>query len=228
MSDVICSVNWNENCNLSKNENALFSKAEVSLIKLANWCKQIENIYSGNIALPFIREAQLSAQDFCCLVSLGLYKTSASSLRTILESFLYFSYFKDHLVELQSLSEVDSYYISKQDVLDYHCQHTREYKEKARISGLSSRLAAIYGKISAIVHGQMPGVWHSSSCLSDKKFDAKLAEEAIFDFNDLIEIINLFMLIIISDEDWLNIDQKIKAVLLRGLTGKTKDMIQRN
>lgn len=226
--DNVCNVDWNANCNLARPEEATFINAEKSLVKLAQWSKQIENIYQDNLALPFIREAQVSAQDFCCLISLGLYKVSASSLRTILESFLYFSYFKDHEVELRTLSLADSYYISKKEIIDYHGVHTLGYKKKSQDLGFTGDLEKFYKKISSIVHGQLPGVWHSSSCLSDKTFDKTLTEEAVSDFVELVAIINIFMLMLISDEDWLNLDNGVKRNFQKGLSSKIKETLKRH
>ncbi|MEZ9481916.1 hypothetical protein AB4163_19225 [Vibrio splendidus] len=226
--DAVCSVNWNENCTSAVDDVDIYSVGEKSLAKLANWCRQIENIYNNNQSLPFIREAQVSAQDFFCLVSLGLYKSSASSLRTILESFLYFSYFKDHPIELNSLINVDNYYISKADVLAYHKLHTPNFTKYSRDVGLTSRLEKSYAKISAIVHGQMPGVWHSSASLANKKYEKELVKEAINEFVEVIVIVNLMMLILISDEDWNNIDHKVKAILINGVESKFVNLLNRN
>ncbi|ELP6741180.1 hypothetical protein WD376_004259 [Vibrio vulnificus] len=226
--DVVRSVNWNENCTSAVDDTEIYTIGEKSLVKLSNWCRQIENVYNNNPSLPFIREAQVSAQDFFCLVSLGLYKSSASSLRTILESFLYFSYFKDHPVELNSLINVAKYYISKADILAYHNLHTPDFTDRSRRVGLTSRLEKSYAKISAIVHGQMPGVWHSSPSLANKRYDKDLVKEAINEFVEVVGIVNLMMLMLISDEDWNNIDQKVKAILINGVDSKFINLLDRN
>jgi len=225
--EQIKNVDWANNLSVANNSSELFEKAEESQIKLALWCKQIENLYIGNAALPFIREAQVSSQDFFCLLSLGIYKASASSLRTIIESFLYFSYFKDHLVELRTLSEDSSYYTSKKEILDYHNLHSIGFKDKAHNTGFKKDIEDFYSKISAIVHGQKPGVWHSSSCLTEKCFNSKIAEEAGNDFVKLIEVINILMLMIISDEDWANIPIRSRQVFIKGMNKSRKDHLNR-
>lgn len=226
--EQIVKVDWAKNLSSANNSSKLFEKAEESQIKLACWCKQIENIYIGNTALPFIREAQVSSQDFFCLLSLGVYKASASSLRTILESFLYFSYFKDHSVELRTLSEDSTYYTTKREILDYHNIHTIDFKNKASNTGFKKEVEDFYSKISAIVHGQKPGIWHSSSSLANKCFNPKIAEEAINDFVILIDLINVLLLIIVSDEDWMNIPIKSRQIFTKGMKKEKKDLLNRH
>lgn len=227
INERINSIPWSDICASSRIDSDLFNKdGAAALHKLSNWCKQIENSYKDNDALPFIREAQVSSQDFFCLISLGLYKASASSLRTILESFLYFSYFKDHPVELKTLIRTNSYYITKQDIVSYHNIHTPKYITLARDTGLSSELEKSYAKISAIVHGQLPGAWHASSLL-DKRYSHELTQEAISEFTSIVKIINYLMLIIISDEDWNNTCHQVRDLLLKGISKDVKVKLNR-
>lgn len=226
LSTQITSIDWNNNCTQSTQELDLFNKIESASIKLAIWCKIIENVYNKNLALPFIREAQVSMQDFCCLISLGLYKSSASSLRTILESFLYFSYYKDHYVELNSL--LNGVFISKSEILEYHQIHTIHFKNKSQHIGLSNNISILYSELSAIIHGQKPGSWHSSVEISNKCFNSSLACEAAGHYIKLIELINYFMLIIIPDDEWLSLDLHFKQKLLHFIDSKKKDILQRH
>ncbi|TOB48499.1 hypothetical protein CGK04_22360, partial [Vibrio parahaemolyticus] len=119
-------------------------------------------------------------------------------------------------------------YISKADVLAYHNLHTPDFTDRSRGVGLTSRLEKSYAKISAIVHGQMPGVWHSSPSLANKRYDKDLVKEAINEFVEVVGIVNLMMLMLISDEDWNNIDQKVKAILINGVDSKFINLLDRN
>ena len=50
----------------------------------------------------------------------------------ILNKLLYYSYFKDHLVELATLTRETSYFIQRTDILDYHKAHTAGYPGKEK------------------------------------------------------------------------------------------------
>lgn len=225
LANKLAQINWNDNTAEAAKEEDLFCEAQKQLKLLALWCKQLENIYRNNPALPFIREAQVSTQDLCCLISLGIYKCSASSLRTLLESMLYFSYFKDHPVELKSLVTVKPYYLSKKDILDYHLVHTEHFNRKYKAISLNDKLEAVYSEISAIVHGQMPGAWHSSGSLTDKKFNKQLATLVVEQLTKTMQVINPFLLILINDDEWRNIDHNVQKVFLSGMSQPTKQAI---
>ena len=115
--DTLKNIDWNSSRDdfFTKEDNQLTSLEEYLQV-LAHWAKSLETIYQNNPALPFLREAQVSAQDFISVYSLSLYKNSAASMRTVFESILYFSYFKDHAVELQSVTR-DKFHLSRSQII---------------------------------------------------------------------------------------------------------------
>jgi hypothetical protein len=218
LCDEISKVDWTQsNIEAFKSED-VFNELELGLTRIAQWAKQLETIYIDNKALSFIKEAQVSAQDLCCLVSLGFYKCSASSIRTILESVLYFSYFKDHPVELDSLLEVDGYYITKEDVISYNLQHTKHFKSRFDKLALRSDLNKIYSEISAIVHGQIPGKLHCSITIADKKYDYEYANYITNKFTETINFINIYLIFILSEQQWNDLDIQLKERFMKPIS----------
>ncbi|EOV0854466.1 hypothetical protein ACOKV8_004582 [Vibrio parahaemolyticus] len=201
---TIENIDWNNLRDAFTSQESLFGKAEEKFQLLAHWSKAIETIYSDNIALPFIREAQISSQDFFCSCSLALYKCSASSIRTIFESVLYFSYFKDHVKELDSVVK-RNLYMSRASLIDYHINHTDSFESLYTETNLKSELESIYKEVSSIVHGQKPGTWHSTHKLENRQFEERIAVEAVNLYCRTIDVINLLLLCTISYSEWITI-----------------------
>lgn len=218
----ISKVNWSENNNEAFKHEDIFNDLEGGILRIAQWSKQLETLYEGNKALSFIKEVQVSAQDLCCLVSLGFYKCSASSIRTVLESVLYFSYFKDHPVELESLLTVDGYYVTKEDVIAYNLRHTKRFKLRYERVSLKKDLDKIYSEISAIVHGQIPGKLHSSTCISERKYDYDCSRYITDKFIETTKFINYFLMFILKEEQWNDLDLPLKEHFMKPLTPTLK------
>ena len=113
---AIKSINWDDNVNdFLQNSKELICLSNCNL-KLAVWSKEFESIDLGNPALSFIREMQQAGHHAAILISLALYKPSAASMRTILETALYYSYFRTHLEELSTLAANINWYMSKAEI----------------------------------------------------------------------------------------------------------------
>jgi hypothetical protein len=120
-------------------------------------------------------------------------------MRAAVENALYFSYFCDHEVELKTLVRDKGFYLSKKKIIDYHLLHTPDFKEKQESLGLSSELESWYSEISAIIHGQIPGVWSSKS-LAGIHHDSGSLRLAVKEFTRAILIINYLFLITTADD----------------------------
>jgi hypothetical protein len=193
---------------------------------LARWARSLETIYQDNPALPFIREAQVSAQDFISVYSLSLYKNSAASMRTIFESVLYFSYFKDHPIELKSVMR-DGFHLSRTQIINYHIKHTENFASIYQKTDLENTLDNMYSDVSNIVHSSQPGVWHQIARLGEKKYDNVIATETTQLFMRTMEIINLLLLCTVTYEEWLAVEIKSRRIFLKGLTPNQARLINK-
>ena len=156
------------------------------------------------------------------LASLALYRPAASSLRTVLESSLYYSYFRSHPKELESLARNPDYYLTKQDVLDFHNNHTAAFKQIQSSTGLSSKLNAWYSKTSAIIHGQIPGAWTAHTALAEISHKDKMPELVVDSFEECEEIVHLFLLSTVAQDLWIDFSSQAKESLLKGIPGEIK------
>jgi hypothetical protein len=163
LPSILSSVAWNANIQAAFLDKPSLGKLEASLLRIAVWSKQLEVCDEKNPALCFIREMQVAAQQGAALLGLCIYKASAASARTILETCLYYTYFRTHPQELASLIRVKKYFVSKAELLDYHRLHTPNFMIHQEIFGLLGNLETWYSGVSAVVHGQIPGAWNAHS-----------------------------------------------------------------
>lgn len=213
LKDTINNIDWNKLRDKFTSKSEIFTPAENKFQLLAHWSRALETIYSDSMALPFIKEAQISSQDFFCSCSLGLYKCSASSIRTIFESVLYFSYFKDHPKELDSVVR-RNLYMSRATLIDYHRSHTNSFDALYENTKLKRDLEQIYKEVSSIVHGQKPGTWHPTHILSQRDFDEKICHEAVNLYCRTVDVINLLLLCTLDYNEWITINPGSRKLIL--------------
>jgi hypothetical protein len=225
-SEAVLSVNWNANIGTALTQEDDASAIVHCNLILAHWSNGLEKIYSGNAALPFIREMQLAGHNASTLTCLALYKPAATSMRTILETALYFSYFKDHPVELATLTRESSYFIQRTEILEFHKMHTHDYSAKEKAVSLHSRMNNWYKSISGIIHGQLPGGWTSHKGVNDIHHHLATLHEVVAKYKECIEIVNLLFLVTVSDDVWHSFSPTTKKKLLYGISAEIKAVLQ--
>lgn len=225
LTAALAGVDWNANVANFSNDGAACEKVAEANKLLSLWSHQIQSEEALNGALSFLREMQVSGQNVAALMALGLYKPAAASMRTAVESAMYYSYFRSHPVELATLVRVKKYYISKSDVVDYHKEHTIRFSELQSILNLNSRLDDWYRDLSSIVHGQVPGAWSGSGSLVNTAYEPELSSEAAEYFSTAASIINCLFLSTFAAEIWHGISKSSKKAFLRGLTGDQKTVL---
>lgn len=222
LSSALNAVDWKKNVidmtSFSGNAEAIAAAS----LHLAVWSKQLERTDLGNPALCFVREIQSSAHNTAVLISLGLYKPAAASMRAILEGALYYTYFRSHPVELTTLVREQGYYIEKKEIIEFHKTHTLRFHDIERKLGLISRMEKLYGKTSAIIHGQIPGKWISYDSISSITYQERVCTEAIRLFEEVIEVVRRLFLCTVSQDLWHAFSKTAKIHILRGLPGDQK------
>lgn len=194
--------------------------------RVATWSKALEEADSSNPAMSFVREMQVSGFSVLALIALGLYKASAASMRVTLENGLYFSYFRNHEAELSTLIRNPKYFIRKSDVLEYHSVHTDGFTLRQSKLGVLSDLEAWYSKCSAIVHGQLPGAWTTTSkSLRDTAYNRGVAKQAASAFVDGVDILHRFFLCTVGQYYWVYFSKNMKQRLLRNLPSDKKSVL---
>lgn len=217
-------VDWHQNIDDFFSIGDLPNSAYTAANILSVWSRQIVDVYPKNPANVFISEMQSSMQQAVTLCALALYKPSAAAVRAVIEASLYFSFFKDHLVELSTLKNKQSYWVQKDTIIEYHKQHSPRFAETQDALGVLSRMNEIYKKLSTIVHGQIPGVWTQKTLVSTKTEEA-VAKNVIELFVDAVDVVHRFFLCTVAQDSWDDFSSPAKKTLLKGISGDHKTLL---
>jgi len=215
-------VDWNANVQNLLLDDDLTARIEHCNLQLAIWARQFEAINDKNPALAFIREMQHGGHNVACTIALALYKPAASAMRSLLECALYFTYFKSHSVELCTLVRDAKFYVSKKDILFFYAKHVPDFSKRQGILNYLERLETWYSQTSAIVHGQIPGMWSNGSSVVEIGHDKVLLEEVVEHFERSIVLVRDTFLCVLGAEIWAFVEADAKAVFCKGLSGEIK------
>ena len=194
--------------------------------RLALWANVLRFAESDNPAAPFLFEMQRSAHDVAALLASALYVPAAAAMRATCETALYYSYFRTHIAELSTLAARPEYFVSKAEVLDFHKEHSPHYRKAGRDFGLPTLLDSWYSRVSAVVHGQLPGTWGQRIALQDTKHDLKVLKVALAMFTEGVEIIHLLLLLTVGAELWARFHHEAKKVLLKGMPSARRSLLE--
>lgn len=219
-------VDWQANISTSLANKPAMERIDKSCARIAIWSRQLEAVDKGNPALSFIRGLQICSQHVVACTCLGIYRAAASSIRGIVENGLYYSYFRLHPTELATLVRDSSYYLSRGELIDYHRTHTPNFKELQNTLGLIGRLDEWYKRISAVVHGQIPGKWVEHTALSGISTHADTLEIVVKEFEEAEQILHDLFLITVGKTHWDSFSLKAKKSLLAGLAGGLKTALE--
>jgi len=227
LAATLQSVDWVANVTAFLADKKIVEAIERGCHLVSVWNHEISFQDSENPALPFLQEMKASLFHVPACFSLGLYKPAASSLRAAVENALYYSYFHNHSSELMTLVRDDKFYISKKHIVEFHTQHTPDFKKNQSAVGFSVELEAWYSEISAIVHGQIPGVWTTPS-LGMTSFNSELNRAAHREFTRAILLINNLFLLTIPEEIWEGFGSPSRQLFLKGMSGVKKRALGRS
>lgn len=219
------SIKWSDNIKDFLKQNDQKEKLNAINLRLAIWLKQLEQVDRGNPALTFVREMQTAGQMAVALTSLCLYKPAASSIRTVIETALYYTYFRTHPAELSTLIRDKNFYVSKGEIIEYHKIHTDNFRQSQEKMGLLSKLEVSYSLLSSIVHGQLPGIWSQDGSLKNIKPNKATEQQVVQRFSEGEDIVHRLFLCTIAPEMWGDFSTTAKKALLKGLSGDLKTIL---
>ncbi len=219
---ALSGVDWNANVSLFLKDTADSEMMAQSILSLAIWSRQFEKAEAGNTALSFIREMQVAGHHVAALTSLALYKPAAAGMRTIFETALYYTYFRRHPSELATLVRDKSYFVTKSEIIAYHKVHTANFRSLEQCFGLLGRIEEWYGSVSSIIHGQIPGQWHTHTDLDKLGHIEKLIPEVAKTFQNGEEIVHDLFLCTVGRELWDAFSSPAKKQLLFHLSKDKK------
>lgn len=219
-------VDWNDHVKQFCSQPAATAAMAANNLRLAVWATQFEAIDSPNPALCFVREMQMAGHLVAVNTALACYKAAAGSLRTIVETALYYTYFRNHEKELATLVRSDRWYISKDEILDYHKLHTPDFQDSQQKLGVVAKLNPWYSKISSIIHGEMPGVWITHKAVAEMKPHAATQAEVLAEFDNCVQIVDGLFFASAGKEMWDYFQTPAKQSLLKGMPGDVKKALK--
>jgi hypothetical protein len=220
--DALTAVDWTLNLQSFGAVPDAVKRIEQCNRRIALWAKQLESCDGTNAATPFVRELQVQGHYAAALLGLALYKPSAAAMRSLVESALYYSFFRQHPAELATLVRDPDYFLQKSDVMLFHSLHTADFKKREQALGLVSRLNAWYRGVSAVVHGQIPGSWIGHTSLSKIVHDEAVLRRAITMLEEGEYLVHALFLCTVAQDLWSDFSVPVKKELLKGLKGETK------
>jgi hypothetical protein len=225
LESALAAVDWQQNIIQFVADSKSAERVVAANVRLAVWAHQFEIADIDNPALSFVREMQIAGQHVAVLLALSLYKPAAGCIRTVLETALYYSYFRTHPSELETLARGSGFYIDKRDVLEFHKVHTLKFVEMQSKLGLVARLETWYGQVSSLVHGQVPGAWVEHKSVSDIKAIKATQDLAIETFVEGVELVHRLFLCTVGKQLWDSFSPSAKRQLLAGLHGDHKKIL---
>ncbi|MCC4608650.1 hypothetical protein LL967_12300 [Xanthomonas campestris pv. zinniae] len=219
-------VDWNKNSAFLCDDDAVSRRIENCNMRLAIWGRQLESIEAGTASLSFVREMQHAGHHAACCIALALYKPAAGAMRSALECALYHAYFRTHPSELSTLVRDDKYYVSKREILGFLNNHQFRFDELQKKLDLTGRLEKWYSKTSAVIHGQIPGVWSNGIQVSEFVHDKKIVEEVVKHFEEGTLIIQDLFLCSLAQEMWQNFSTTAKKFITAGMSGERKTTLK--
>jgi hypothetical protein len=136
----------------------------------------------------------------------------------MVETCLYYSYFRTHLEELATLVRVEKYYITKSDIIDYHKVHTKDFMSRQDAVGLIGNLEKWYSKVSAVVHGQIPGIWNNHDALDKISFNEETNKAALEIILTAEKLVHHILLCTVGNHYWSSLAPDAKSQLVKGMT----------
>jgi hypothetical protein len=226
LSAALKAVDWKKNIVNFLADTPAAEKVAKCNMRLAIWAKQLESADKGNPSICFIREMQIVGQHVAVLIGLSLYKPAAGSIRSLVEAALYYTYFRTHPAELETLARAEGFYLEKKDVIGFHKDHTSMFVERQSKLGLLQRLEKWYGEVSGLVHGQIPGAWVEHKSVAEIKTIKATQDLAINAFCEGEDIVHRLFLCTVAQGLWDSFSTQSKTSLLSGLSGEEKKVLK--
>lgn len=222
ISEALKAVDWNANVAAFCDSTALATRVEACNLRIAVWARQLELIEGTNSAIAFVREMQRGGHDVACTLSLALYKPAASAMRSLLECALYYAFFRVHPAELHTLVRDSKYYVSKKDITAYFAKHVESFSQRQSSLNYLERLESWYSRTSAIVHGQIPGVWAVGTDVRKTIHEAKVLEDVVAHFEEAVRLMQDTFLCAIGQSIWAFVESDAKEIIVKGMPGGAK------
>lgn len=222
LAAALNAVDWNANVKQFLNDQKSTQEIATANIRIATWAKQFEIVDRENPALCFVRGIQTGVHHVATSSALALYRPAAAAMREMLESALYYTYYRTHPTELATSVRSLDFYMSKAELLEFHKIHTPNFADLQTRLGLVQRLNAWYKYTSSIIHGHNPGAWVDHNSLASIKYSKTTLSVMTNTYCEGVELIHRLFLCTAGRTLWQFFSPTAKRLLAKGIDGETK------
>lgn len=215
--EALSAVDWTSRVAETGKQTAIFARLVSCNERVSVWVRQIVNTDPSDIARPFLYELQSAGRDGSTLASLGLYRAASSSIRVVAECALYYVYFREHAAELRTLARKQDFYLSKSQLVEYLKVHIEDYSERQQVVNLTSAMNDWYKRISAVVHGQVPGEFPISVHLADQVVSSKHLLDFVKLFEQSVAVVDGLFKVCLAPTLWQDFSTTAKRYLTKGM-----------
>jgi hypothetical protein len=120
------------------------------------------------------------------------------------------------------LARGEGYYIDTRGIIEFHKEHTLLFNQLQQKLGVISRLEICYGRLSAIIHGHIPGAWAQYTSMAQIGWNKAIQDSAVQTFVESSEVVHRFFLCATGRQLWDSFSTQGKKALLAGLAGEDK------
>lgn len=129
---------------------------EADSLLLINWIDYLSSYHLTEVANSLLKAAGSSLREAAACFSLGMVRPALFSLRSVIDLFLAWLYFKDHPIEWRLVNATGDGFLMKKEVLEYLVIHYKGFKPRlALLKQVKVRREdEPYRLLSAHIHGQ--------------------------------------------------------------------------
>ena len=116
------------------------------------WFHLLHGLHSEDEVSILLASAHSKIIEIWILMPLGLLHSSYTALRTVVDICTSYTFYRSHSVEWRAVCESRADWDGRGNIIEWHVNYTRSFKEVNRALGLAQALTRDYQKLSAYVH----------------------------------------------------------------------------
>ncbi len=121
--------------------------------RITTWFRLIQDLRGDQQTSVLISAAHSKIIEIWILVPLGLFHSSYSALRTVVDICTSYTFYSSHPVEWLAICEERAGWESRAQIIDWHIRYTPNCRELNTVFGWAERLNEDYQALSSYVHG---------------------------------------------------------------------------
>lgn len=189
--------------------------------KLLCWQHYFRKQDDSKIAAELLAGTRAAMLETATYLTLGLGRAALMAMRTEVDLFLSYTYFRDHPAEWTQLKETGNGFMLREAIYRYHECMSPRFKERLAILEQAFKLCLIdvYRILSAHIHGQSAMTAPAAGMMTDLVVSQPFAESIIELQRQCAETTSNFLFAVYA-EQWPSLPEEILIEILDKLSPK--------